>query len=207
MNIGIIGTGKMGGTLGKLWIAKGHKIFFGSRNPQKAKALAQSINLDTDGGNIVEAAKFGEVILLAIPWRAAETIKAVGPLEGKILIDCTNPPASEFANRATGRTTSAAEEIAQWLPGTRVIKAFNSIFWQMLSNPQFGSQKVSLFYCGDDDAAKEVVARLAEEIGFEPIDSGSLANARYLESLAFLWMDLALGRGMGTDIAFKLIRR
>lgn len=208
MNIGIIGTGKMGSTLGRLWAAKNYKILFGSRDPQKAKTLAESIGQNVSGGTITEAVKFGNIVLLAVPWRAArDTVKVAGPFKGKILIDCTNPPASELAGLTTGHISSAAEEIKKWLPEATVIKAFNTIFWQTLSNPWFSSQNASLFYCGDDEEAKAIVARLGEEIGFDPIDAGALANARYLESLAFLWMELALGRGMGTNVAFKLIRR
>jgi len=207
MNIGILGTGKMGSSLGKLWAAKGYKIMFGSRTLQKAKTLAKSIG-QAEGGTIAEAAKFGRVVLLATPWRAAsETLKAAGSLAGKVLIDCTNPPASDFAGLGGGHTTSAAEKIADWASGAKVVKAFNTIFWQNLGNPRFGSQNASLFYCGDEEEAKAVVAKLGQDLGFEPIDVGPLMNARYLESLAILWIELALGRGMGTDIAFKLIRR
>ncbi len=209
MNIGIIGTGNMGGGLGKLWAGKGHKVFFGSRDPEKAKSLVDSVGKNASVGTYAEAAKFGEAVLLATPWGATqEAIKAAGPLAGKILIDCTNPLTADFSALAIGHTTSAAAEIAKWAPGAKVVKAFNHIYAQIIhSSPQFGSQNASVFYCGDDASAKEVVGRLISEIGFEPIDAGPLTNARYIEPLTELMVHLAHFLGMGTDIAVKLIRR
>jgi len=202
MNIGVIGRGKMGGNLGKLWAGKGHRVLFGSREPQKAKTMASTIAPNASGGTYTEAAQFGEAVLLAVPWRAAQdAIKAAGNLVGKVLIDCTNPG---LTGLLAGQTSSA-EEIAKWATGARVVKAFNYIGYENLSNPQFGSQQASAFICGDDEAAKSVVTRLAEDIGFDVVDAGPLPNAQLLESLAMLWVQLA--RKQGRNIAFKLLRR
>ena len=209
IKIGTIGTGRMAGNLGKLWAATGHQIFFGSRDPQKAKSLAGSIGSNADGGTPAEAIAFGEVILLAVPWTAAEeTLKALGPFEGKILIDMTNPvkPSEAGMQLALDSATSAAEQIAGWASDARVVKAFNTIYFENLEKPQFGAEQASSFFCGDDDQAKAVVAQLSRDIGFDPVDSGPLTNARLLEPLAVLWMQLAFG-GNETDIAFKLLRR
>jgi NADPH-dependent F420 reductase len=207
MNIGIIGTGNMGSGLGKLWASRGHKVMFGSRDPEKAKALASSLGSDVSAGTIAEAAKSGEVILLATPWVATqEAIKAAGSLSGKILMDCTNPLTPEMS-LAVGFTTSGAEEISKW-SGAKVVKAFNTIFAQIIhSSPQFGSQNATVFYCGDDAAAKATVAGLINEIGFAAVDSGPLKNARYIEPLAGLVIQLGYGMGMGTNLAMTLIRR
>ncbi len=209
MNIGIIGTGNMGSGLGKAWAAKGHKILLGSRDPQKAKTLAKTMALNISGGSIAEAAAFGEVVLLATPWTAAtDAIKAAGPLGGKILIDCTNPLTPDMRGLTLGHTTSAGEVVAKWAPEAKVVKAFNHIFAQIVhSSPQFGGQSASVFYCGNDPGAKATVAGLAKEIGFEPIDAGPLQNARVLEPLGLLCIQLAYGLAMGTDVAMKLIRR
>ena len=207
MKIGIIGTGRMGSKLGELW-GEYHQVMFGSRHPQKAKGLAQSLkNNNLNGGSISDAVAFGDVVLLSTPWTAAlETVQNAGSFAGKILIDCTNPFGAD-SGVAVGHTTSGAEEIAKVATGAKVVKAFNSIYWENLECPQFGPQNASSFYCGDDAEAKKVVAQLTTELGFDPVDSGPLVNARYLEPLAMLWIHLAFAGGQGKDIAFKLLRR
>ncbi len=107
-----------------------------------------------------------------------------------------------------GHTTSAGEEIAKWALGAKVVKAFNTVLAPVIhSSPQFGNQTATVFYCGDDAAAKAIVAGLAKESDFDPVDAGPLKNARYLEALTELLVQLAYGLGMGTDIAIKLLRR
>ena len=107
-----------------------------------------------------------------------------------------------------GHTTSGAEEIATWADGAKVVKAFSHNYAQIIhSSPQFGSQRASVFYCGDDLEAKAAVAGLIEAIGFEPVDAGPLRNARYIEPMTELLVQLAYALGMGTDQALKLIRR
>lgn len=210
MNIGIVGTGTMGAGLGKLWAGRGHQVFFGSRNPAKAQALAGSVGANARGGTIAEAGEFAEAVLLATPWEATEAaVKGAGDLAGKILIDCTNPLVSDYMQLAVGHSTSGAEEIAKWAPGASVVKAFNAIFGRVINsgNPNFGGQPATVFYCGDDEAAKAKVAELVEEIGFDPVDAGPLENARYLEPLGELLVQLAYDLAMGTNIAINLVRR
>lgn len=210
MRIGIIGAGNVGGNLGKVWAGKGHEVMFGVRDPQspKVRALVSGLGEPARAGSVKEAAAFGEVVALTTPWPATqEAIQAAGDLAGKILMDCTNPVKPDLTGLSLGQTTSAAEEIARWAPGARVVKAFNTIGAQQMLNPQFGSQAASMFICGDDAAAKSVVARLTEESGFEVVDAGPLSNARLLEPLAMLWIYLAVKQGLGTEIAFKLLRR
>ncbi len=110
---------------------------------------------------------------------------------------------------AVGHTSSAAEEITKLAPGAKVVKAFNTAFAQIYQSDSrfFGSRLPTMFYCGDDSGAKATVAHLIKEAGFEPLDSGSLKVARYLEPLAMLVIQLGYGMGMGTNIAVSLIRR
>ena len=209
MNIGIIGgTGRMGSTLGRLWAARGHAIFVGSRDPDKARELAASLSETAQGGTYQEAGDFGAVVLLATPWHATHQalIEADLPAD-KILVDCTNPVAPGGGGLALGHASSGAEAVAVWAAGTQVVKAFNTVHFANLGNPAFNGQAVSLFYCGDNEAAKDVVARLGRELGFEPVDCGPLISARYLEPLGFLWIELAFNCGLGPNIAFKLLRR
>lgn len=209
MNIGVLGTGNMGSGIGKLWAQQGHAVRFGSRDPAKARKLAGTVGHNASGGSVADAAQFGEVVLLAVPWRGvADTIKAAGPLKGKILIDCTNPMTDDYMELVVGHTTSGGEEIAKQAQGARVVKAFNHVYAQIIhSSPNFGSQNASVFFCGDDAAAKQTVAELIGGVGFEPVDSGPLRNARYVEPLAELCVQMAYALGMGTDQAMKLVRR
>jgi predicted dinucleotide-binding enzyme len=209
MKIGITGAGKVGSTLGKKWAKAGHDIVFGSRQPQgeKAQALVKSIGPKVSADTIAGTAQWAEVVVLALPWSATEeTLKAAGNLAGKVLIDCTNP-IGPGRTLAVGLTTSAGEQVAGWAAGARVVKAFNTTGFDNMENPDFGGQKASMFFCGDDPGAKAVVARLIEEVGFEPVDSGGLVIARYLEPLCLLWLNLVTTQGLGRNIAFKLLRK
>lgn len=202
MNIGIVGSGRIGGNLGKLWAAKGHRVLFGVRDPSGDKALElTAFEGDTQVGSLTEAVAFGEVIVVAVPWPAIEEVVAnTGDWSGKTIIDATN----RFGPASRERATSAAEDLANMVPSAKVFKAFNTIGFDRLARPQFGTQNASMFICGDDPAAKSVVSSLVSELGFEVIDSGQLDSASLLESLAGLWVTLARG-GYGKDIAFKLL--
>ncbi|NDJ76744.1 MAG: NADPH-dependent F420 reductase [Chloroflexi bacterium] len=209
MKIGIIGTGRMGSILGKLWAAQGHAIMFGSRSPERAQVfareIAESTNRDVSGGSSAEAAAFGEVVLLAVlGYVAVETVQALGPLEGKVIIDCNNalgPDGQLFV----GYTSSLAEQIAAAAPGAHVVKAYNSIFYGNLEKPVMEGHRAGAFYCGDDADAKAKVAQLSAEIGFEPIDTGPLSSARLLEPLAMVWMQIAR-LGGNPNFALALLR-
>jgi NADPH-dependent F420 reductase len=211
MNIGIIGTGNMGSGLGRLWAQRGHVVFFGSRDPQKALRLGETLGVMASGGAIDQAAEFGQVVLLAVRWdHVPDALQAAGAgtLDGKILIDCTNPMTSDWMRLVEGLTTSGAEKIQSLVPGAKVVKAFNHVYSQIIqSSPLFGTQNASVFYCGDDSNAKEIVAGLIEDAGFDPVDSGCLQNARYLEPIAEQMVQFAYVIGMGTDQALKIIRR
>jgi predicted dinucleotide-binding enzyme len=210
MNIGIIGSGHMGSGLGRIWARKGHFVTFSySRSNEKISTIASSVP-NAKPGTPAEAAACSDVVLLAVPWSSvADALGQAGSLKGKVVIDCTNPLKPDMSGLALGQTTSAAEEIAKMGPGARVVKAFNTAFAQVYQedNRLFGSRMVSMFYCGDDADAKAVAAKLIQDVGFEPIDSGPLASARYLEPLAMLLITLGYDLGMGTNIAMNLIRR
>ena len=158
---------------------------------------------------MAEAAKFGDAVLLAVPWSGVpDTVAAAESLKGKLLIDCTNPLTPDFMDLVVGHTTSGAEEVAKLAPGAKVVKAFNTIFAQIVhSTPPFGAEKPSVFYCGDDEEAKNTVANLIDDIGFEPVDAGPLKNARYVEPLAELMIQMAYALGAGPMQAVKLMRR
>ena len=208
MKVGIIGVGDLGGTLGKSWRQRNHEVMFGVRNPQsqnvqRLSQMDQSLRF----GDIREAVAFGDVILLAIPWTSVEeTVRRSGNLSGKILIDPTNPLTPDLKGLAL-ENTSVAERIAQLAKGAKVVKAFNAIGAKTLNNVIFDSARADLFMCGDDTPSKRVVGNLANDIGFDVVDVGPLANARMLENLALLWIELAFRQQLGPNIAFKLLRR
>jgi len=208
MKIGILGAGSVGGTLGTAWANKGHKICFGVRRPDTPEMtdLLRTIGPAARAGSAAEAAAFGETVVLATPWQS-DVLRSAGDLTGKVLLDCTNPLQPNLAGLELGTTISAGEKVAEWAPGARVVKIFNSTGYNNMANPVYPAGPATMFYCGDDEGAKAVAARLASDIGFEPVDAGPLRNARLLEPLAMLWIWLAVFGGMGREFAFKLIRR
>lgn len=216
MNIGIIGSGNMGTTLGKIWANNGHKVMFSySREPQELQALADSIGSNAQAGTPAQAAQFGEVIMLATTLSALnDALGAAGSLEGKVLISCVSPFKPDFKGKTVGITarsdlqTSAAEEIARLAPKARVVEAFNLTFAEILALPsrQFGQEQASIFYCGDDESAKAIAAGLIQECGFDAVDGGPLINARSIESLATIWVQVATVTGMFPKVALKVLR-
>lgn len=210
MKIAILGAGNVGGALGQGWASKGHSIFYGVPDPQseKVRALLKSIGSNARAGTVREAADASEVIVLATPYPAVrDAVAAAGDLGNKVIIDCTNPLKPDLSGLVVGHTTSAAEQVAEWARGARVIKAFNTTGAGNMSNTNYDGSGITMLIAGDDAAAKSTVMHLASDLGFEPLDAGPLANARLLEPFAMLWIYLAVKQGLGPNIAFKLLRR
>jgi predicted dinucleotide-binding enzyme len=210
MKIAIIGIGNVGGTLGPAWAKVGHEVFYGVRDPnsEKAKTLLNISEGKAQALSVSEAAAAADIIVLATPWSAAQAaIEAAGHLTGKLVVDCTNPIAPDLKGLSLGTTTSAGEQVAQWAAGAKVVKAFNSTGSGNMTNPHYDSHTVTMFICGDDPKARETVAQLAKEVGFEPCITGPLYHARYFEPMAMLWVDMAYLQGRGPDFAYKIINR
>jgi len=210
MKIGIIGAGNVGGALGKGWAKKGHTVRFGVRDSSdpKLSALLKEAGTNARTSSVQEAVAFGDVVALATPWPAArEAVGAAGSLRGKILLDCTNPLKPDLSGLELGLSTSAAEQVAGWAPGAKVVKIFNTTGSNNMENSKYPGGAATMFYCGDDSAAKAVAAQLAADLGFEALDAGGITVARLLEPLAMLWIHLAYRQGMGRDFAFRVVRR
>lgn len=209
MNIGVIGTGNMGSSLGKIWAENGHKLMFSySRDAAKLDKIAQSIGSNATVGTPAEAVAFSDVVVLAVPYGAIEpALQAAGSLDGKILFSIVNALLPDMSGMAVGTTTSAAEEIAKLATGARVVEGL-PVFAEVLNSPsrRFGDQLATVFYSGDDAAAKQVVADLLRETEAEPIDAGPLKNARYVEPAMMLLIQLAYAQQLG-QVGFKLLRR
>lgn len=211
MNIAVIGYGTVGRTLGLAWGRRGHEVVFGARDPDKNEVQEFRLSYpEVKVQGLPEAVAGAEVICLAVPYAAALGFgKTAGDLQGKIVVDCTNPIGPGLT-LAVGHATSGAEEIAKALPGARVVKAFNSTGWENMADaayPGYGDLRPVMPVCGDDPGANRVVCGLAEDLGFESWDWGPLAGARYLEPLAMLWIIPARTGGLGPGFAFALLRR
>jgi predicted dinucleotide-binding enzyme len=179
MRIGIIGSGKIGSTAAALFAAAGHDVAIAnSRGPESLEALAAELGVRA--ATVAGAAGSGELVLVATPLYAFRELPAA-ELDGKIVVDATNYYAGrDGANAALDEdTTTSTELLAEQLPGARVVKAFNTMQWESLRDRGVragGEERLVIFLAGDDADAKRRVAGLIEEIGFAPVDNGSLAE-------------------------------
>jgi NADPH-dependent F420 reductase len=210
MKIAVIGIGNVGGTLGPAWAKAGHQVIFGVRDSssEKVQTLLENTGQNARAASVAEAAAVADIVILATPWSVTQdAVQAAGNLEGKIVVDCTNPIASDLKGLTIGTTNSAGEQVAQWAQGARVVKAFNTTGSGNMADPLYESQPVTMLICGDDDEANEIVAQLAKNVGFDTCITGPLYHARYFEPMAMLWVDMAYLQGRGPDFAYKILRR
>lgn len=209
MKVTVIGAGNMGSAFVKQLTRAGHQVSITARNLDKARTVAAA-NPGAVAVAADNAAAGADVVVLATGFEdAIAALRSVGPLQGKVVIDITNPLTADYMGLTLGHSTSASEEIAKAVPGAEVVKAFNTVFAPVLAEgADFGGgRKVSVFLASDSPAAKETARQLADSMGFETIDAGSLKNARYLEPLAGLNIYLGYGAGLGTSIAPTFIRK
>ena len=209
MKVTVIGAGNMGAAFVKQLSAAGHQVNVTSRHLDKAQALAEA-NAGVNAVAIDNAAAIADILVLATGYGdAIAALKRVGDLNGKVVIDITNPLTPDYMGLTLGHTTSAVEEIASAIPGAEVVKAFNTVFAQVLADgADFGDgQTVSVFVASDSERAKQTAIALAQSMGFATVDAGGLKNARYLEPLAGLNIYLGYGAGLGTSIAPAWIQR
>ncbi len=174
MKISIIGSGNIGGTAGRFWSKDGHEIMFSSRHPEDLAQLVAQAGPTAQTGTPEQAAAWGEVVLVAIPFGKYETLPAA-QLAGKIAIDATNYYPQRDGQIAMHGGTSS-ELIARHLPGARLVKAFNTMRSETLrtqGRTDATADRLVLFLAGDDPDAKQVVAQLITEIGFAPLDTGT----------------------------------
>lgn len=203
MRIAIIGTGNIGAGLGRKWSSLGHIVVYGVRDTDSPK-LDDLKSEKAKIMDIQDAVNASDVIVLAIPFAAVEEVlKNTLGLTMKIVVDTTNAISSPLPPGFA----SAAEAIAYWSKSSKVVKAFNSTGSANLNNPLYQDQRIETYICGNDKVANALVAKLAEDIGFNAVDAGSLDQAHLLECLAKLWVTLAYKQGMGPDFAFKLLKR
>lgn len=186
MKIGVIGAGRIGGNAARLFTAAGHDVLLSfSRDPDRLDEQAAAIGARAAAGSARDAAQFGDVVMLSVPWSAVpEALDQAGPLDGKIVIDTTNQFGPGGAQQLPGGVT-AAQYNQQRMPGARLVKSFNTLtsgFQASEAGRTPPENRVVLFLCGDDEQAKEVVAGLIEDAGFAPADLGGLADAAPMEA-------------------------
>ena len=209
MNVLILGAGNMGAAFVKQLLKAGHQVSLTARSLEKAQALA-SANPGAKAVATANAAAGFDVIVLATGYAdAVPALKSIGSLNGKVVIDISNPLTADYMGLTLGFNTSASEEIAKALPEAQVVKAFNTLFAQVLAEgANFGNgQTASVFVASDSEPAKQAATTLAQSMGFAAVDAGGLKNARYLEPLAGLNIYLGYGAGLGTSIAPTWIKR
>ena len=204
MRIAVIGAGNVGGTLGRRWASLGHQVTFGVQEGGEVKGGTPP---GARVASVSDACRDAEVIELCTPWSAAaDAIRSMGPLAGKVLFDTTNPIAPGLRLDVGRAGESAAERLAALASGARVVKVFNTTGFQNMADPVYAGAATVMFYAGDDVEAKRLAHQLATDLGFDAVDAGPLIRARELEHLALLWISLSVS-GHGRDIAFRLVRR
>jgi len=191
LKIGIIGAGKIGGSVGVLWAQAGHQVFFSSRHPEKLGELVTKAGPSAKAGYPEEAAKFGDVIFMAVPYHAMPEVgEQLSPLvQGKVVIDCSNPYPSrdgDMAVAALKKGTGIAS--AEFFPGVRLVRAYNSISHQsIITQAHREGQPMAIPLAADDDDAVEVASKLIRESGFAPVFVGPLSRAREFDNRSALY--------------------
>ena len=194
--IAIIGAGRVGAGLGVQWARSGYRVVYGTRNPN-GTAIHDVLERTGNGStavSIAEATAAAEIVLLSVPWNAAkDTLRAMRPLAGKIIIDATN--LFEFVegqHLEVDVLTSGGELIQEWAAGAQVVKGFNTINWRVMDDPKIAGGPVTIPLASDFPQATARVASLVSAIGFEAFDTGSLHQSRHLEHMAFLYINILM---------------
>lgn len=207
--IAIIGAGNVGLALGRAFVRQGQPVVFGVPDPARhAQAVAQ-LGPAARLAPTQEALASTALAILAVPYAALASIaQSRTDWQGRVLVDASNPLAPGLAGLSLGTSTSGAEELARLARGARVVKAFNTTGAENMGDSRYPGPALPFMpVCGDDADARRQVMALAERIGFDAVDAGPLAAARYLEPFAMTWIHLALKQGLGRDFAFALLRR
>jgi predicted dinucleotide-binding enzyme len=198
MKIGIVGAGMIGGTTARLFAKAGHDVAVSnSRGPESLGDILKEIGPTARAMTVDDAARWADVVLLAVPWRSPEALPDPGAVEGKIVIDAMNPYGADGGVASLG-ATSSSEETAKRLPGARLVKAFNTIWFKHLAErgraDLDADDRHAIFVAGDDADAKRVVSGLIADIGFGAVDTGSLADGKRQEPNSSLYNKVMTAR-------------
>jgi len=211
MRVGILGSGLMGGKLGTLFARAGHEVVFSyARSRKKLEGLARDARGNARAGTPAEAARDADAILLAVHWsRVDEVLSQAGDLSGKVIVSCSLPMNPEDTELVVAHTSSGAEALARKVRNAQVVCAFGTVPSEVLSGvfeSRRKSKRPSLVYCGDQEDAKAIAARLIRDVGFDPVDAGPLRMARYMEPFTLLVAQLAYEGDQGPELAYRFER-
>lgn len=212
MKIGILGSSDVAKSLGHGFLKEGHEVMLGSREPQKLAAWVHESGKAASSGTFSETAKFGELVVIATNGvMAVQSVQLAGAdnLKGKVVIDATNPldMSGSHGPKLVGSLGSSGGELNQKaLPGAFVVKAFNTVGHAHFYQPEFPGGPPDMFICGSNEKAKESVARLCKNFGWNAIDVGGIELSHYLEAMAMVWIITAFAGGHWNQ-AFKLLRK
>lgn len=201
MKIAILGFGNVGQKFAELFSKAGYEVIVGLRTMPVEP-------IPYPYASLKEAVEGADMIALAIPFAACpDVLPAIAKaVQEKIVIDSTNPINPDWSPKLLGQENSAGEEVSRLLPNAFVVKAFNTIFADVMDRPTKNGTKITAFVAGNDDKAKRMVTTLAKDVGYAAVDTGPLYTARYLENMAHLNIQLAVGQSVGTDAAFIYIQ-
>ncbi|HEU4849466.1 MAG TPA: NAD(P)-binding domain-containing protein [Terrimesophilobacter sp.] len=203
--ISIVGAGNVARGIATRALAAGYEVELLVRNEEQGRALAGEL-----GGNVsvagIGAEVAGDIVAIAVPWSAvAGIVSAFGGFAGKTVVDATNPLNTDFTGLDTDADTSGAEEIAKLAPQAKVVKAFNTVFAGNVVAGEKNGEALDLLVAADDAEAKAAVVAFAEKAGFRVIDTGALSQARTMEALAWLHMQLQFTRGTNFASAITIV--
>jgi 8-hydroxy-5-deazaflavin:NADPH oxidoreductase len=211
VKVGILGSGDVGKALARGFAGADHQVMIGSRSPEKLSDFVKETS-GVSSGTFEETAKFGDVLAMAtLGLVTEEAIRLAGPknFEGKVVIDATNPldfsggmPPKLFV----GHTDSLGERVQRWLPGARVVKAFNTVGNAYFVNPGLPGGPPDMFIGGNDADAKKIVSQICEHWGWGVIDLGGIESSRYLEPMCMVWVLHGALSGSWTH-AFKMLHK
>ncbi|MEO1247977.1 MAG: NADPH-dependent F420 reductase [Pseudomonadota bacterium] len=190
--IAMIGTGDVGSALGVALAEHGHTIVYGSRNPDRdsVRELVARTGGEASAGTQADAAQQADIIVLAIPPHVVEdTVRGLGELDGKIIVDPTNPMRLVAGRFERTTELSNTELIQAAAPDAQVVKAFSTVTWQTMLDPDTSAGPISVPLAGNDENAKTQVAELVTQLGLEPIDLGDARDARWIEGMLLLWIN------------------
>lgn len=204
MTVAIVGAGRLGQALGRALAKRGTRVHFGVPEPERHAALSRRFSAGcAPVGTVAEAIASADIVVLAVPYAAAlQVARDVGDWANRVLVDATNPIEPGMTGLLVGTTTSGAQQIALLAHNARVVKAFSSTGFENLAQPQFPGGSLFMPVAGDDAVARQKVLTLATLIGFDAVDLGGLAAARYIEPWAMVWIEMSMRLGYGRRFGF-----
>jgi predicted dinucleotide-binding enzyme len=204
VRIAVIGAGSVGSTLAGAWVGRGHTVVLGSRRPDDSEVTEQATSIGATTATLGDAVSGADVVVCTIPGGAMEDFidDHAGALAGRILIDATN----NLANGPAGPGLSGLDHLASAVPSAEGYRAFNSVGWENMADPRFGSETADLCFAGPDGAGRATVEQLITDVGFRPVYVGAGADAHHaVDALATLWFALAFGQQKGRRVALRVL--